>query len=193
MPADHIEHVGDRLQIVRLPIVEFTDSDDHLHVRCGLLDFIEPNIDSALPEFQGLGDILLLNVVIEEGLRLVFLVSHYVIYAELGFPDQDVTSEVNLISVIAAHLQFLLLSSDVEDRNFDDQSLEIDSLEHEGLQEDRLVLTDNDLASCLLLPDELLSVVFELGLPDELRHFLGPQSTALLNVEDCEGVWVTEK
>jgi hypothetical protein len=158
-----------------------------------LLNFIEPNIDSALLEFQVLGDTLLLGVVIEETLCLVLLVTHNIINAELRFTYQDVTSEINLICIIAAQLQFLLFPSDVEDRYFDDQSLEVYSLEHEGLQEDRLVFTDDNLASRLLLPYELLRMVFKLSLPDELRHSLGPQSTTLFNVEDCEGVWVGEK
>ena len=63
------------------------------------------------------------------------------------------TSEVNSISIIAAQLQFTLLPSDVEDRYFYEQSLEVDCLEHEGLQEDRLVLTDDNLASRFLLPN----------------------------------------
>lgn len=158
-----------------------------------MLNFIEPNIDSALLEFQVLGDTLLLGVVIEETLCLVLLVTHNIINAELRFTYQDVTSEINLICIVAAQLHFLLLPSDVEDRYFDDQSLEVYSLEHEGLQEDRLVLTDDNLASRLFLPYELLGMVFKLSLPDELRHSLGPQSTTLFNVKDCEGVWVGEK
>ena len=81
----------------------------------------------------------------------------------------------------------------MEDRYFDYQSLEVNFLKHEGLQKYRLVLADDNLASRLLLPNELLGRVFKLSLPDELRHFLGPQSTALFNVKDCEGVWVGEK
>lgn len=36
-------------------------------------------------------------------------------------------------------------------------------------------------------------MVFKLSLPDELRHFLGPQSTALLDVKYGEGIRVCEK
>jgi len=155
LPADDVKHVGDGLQIARFrfPIVVVSDADDYLHVRCSLLNFIEPNIDSALLEFKILGNTLLQGVVIKEGFCLVSLVTHDVIQSKLRFPDQDVTSEVNSISIIAAQLQLLLLSSDVEDRYFYEQSLEVDCLEHEGLQEDWLVLTDDNLASRFLLPN----------------------------------------
>lgn len=106
LPADDVEHVGDGLQIARFrfPIVVVSDADDYLHVRCSLLNFIEPNIDSALLEFKILGDTLLQGVVIKEAFCLISLVTHDIIQAKLGFPDQNVTSEVNSISIIAAHL-----------------------------------------------------------------------------------------
>jgi len=73
----------------------------------------------------------------------------------------------------------------VIDGYLDDQTFIVNGLENKGLEEDWFVFLNNDLAATFFLPDHFLGMIFELNFSDELRHFLGSQSAALLNVEDC--------